>query len=392
MKNVLFHGFQGPYGKCFKLESPLGYLFKRVSPLISPKPSIKKMKEYVAGKNIEEVARSYGIDERDVIKLASNENCLGPSQKAIAAIKKMAGTVHLYPSVDAVELREELARHYRFPLRNIVTGPGMDGVMETLLRVFLDKGDESIIPLPTFSYYENMTGFSSANPVFSMRRPDYGLDTEDILSKVSKRTRFIFITSPNNPTGNVTPAGDIRAIAESVKCMVFVDEAYVDFADHMALDLVKKYDNVIVGRTMSKAWGLAGLRIGYAFVPEGIVNDYWKAATPHSLSRISIAAAIAALRDTEHYNRSVETVKMGRKYLRDNIPFRTLPSEANFILMDVSQMKSRHVVDECMKRGIILRDCASFRGMGDTFVRVTVGTPGQNSRLVEALKAIHGGA
>jgi histidinol-phosphate aminotransferase len=363
----------------------------RVSPLISPKPSIKKMKEYVAGKNIEEVARSYGIDERDVIKLASNENCLGPSPKAIAAIKKTAGTVHLYPSVDAIELREELAGYYQFPVGNIVTGPGMDGVMETLLRVFLDKGDESIIPLPTFSYYENVSGFCSAKPVFSMRKPDYSLDVDDILSKVGKRTRFIFITSPNNPTGNVTPVTDIREIAESVKCMVFVDEAYVDFANYTALGMVKKYDNVIVGRTMSKAWGLAGLRIGYAFVPEWVFGQYMRAATPHGISRVSIAAAIGALHDTEHYKKSVDTVKAGRKYLRANIPFKTFPSEANFILMDVSPMKSRRVVDECMKRGIILRDCTSFRGMGDTFVRVTVGTPEQNARLVEALNAIRGG-
>lgn len=367
-------------------------MFIRVSPLISPKPSIKKMKEYVAGRNIEEVARSYGIDERDVIKLASNENCLGPSPKAIAAIKKAAWTVHLYPSVDAVELREELAGHYGFPIENVVTGPGMDGVMETLLRVFLDKGDESVIPLPTFSYYENMSGFCSAKPVFSMRKPDYSLDIEDILSKVSKRTRFIFITSPNNPTGNVAPPGDIRAIVESVKCLVFVDEAYVDFAKGSALGMVKKYDNVIVGRTMSKAWGLAGLRIGYAFVPEWVLGQYMKASTPHSISRVSLAAAIGALHDSEHYKKSVETVKAGRRYLRANVPFRTFPSEANFILMDVSPMKSGHVVDECMKRGIILRDCSSFRGMGDTFVRVTVGTPLQNARLVEALGAIRGGA
>ena len=350
------------------------------------------MKEYVAGRNIEEVARSYGIDERDVIKLASNENCLGPSPKAVAAIKKAAETIHLYPSVDAIELREELAGHYGFPIENVVTGPGMDGVMETLQRVFLDKGDESIIPLPTFSYYENVSGFCSAKPVYSMRKPDYSLDIEDILSKVSKRTRLIFITSPNNPTGNVTPVRDIGEIAGSVKCLVFVDEAYVDFASHTALSMVKKYDNVIVGRTMSKAWGLAGLRIGYAFMPEWMMGQYMKAATPHSLSRVSIAAAIGALRDTEHYKRSIEMVKAGRKYLRAKIPFKTFPSEANFILMDVSPMKSGHVVDECMKRGIILRDCASFRGMGNTFVRVTVGTPGQNTRLVDALNAVRGGA
>ncbi|HTX43345.1 MAG TPA: histidinol-phosphate aminotransferase, partial [Methanocella sp.] len=123
-----------------------------------------------------------------------------------------------------------------------------------------------------------------------------------------------------------------------------------------------------------------------------VLGEYLRAATPHSISRVSIAAALGALGDAEYYKRTVETVKAGRKYLRANIPFKTFPSEANFILMDVSPMKSGHVVDECMKRGIILRDCASFRGMGDTFVRVTVGTPLQNKRLVEVLGAVRGGA
>ncbi|HTY89857.1 MAG TPA: histidinol-phosphate transaminase [Methanocella sp.] len=359
---------------------------------IRPKPSIESMKEYVAGRNIEEVARSYGIAPRDVIKLASNENCLGPSPKAIAAVKKAAGTIHLYPSVDAIELKEALAAHYGLPVGNIVTGPGMDGVLETLLRVFLDKGDESVIPVPTFSYYENVTGFSSASPVFSMRKPDYSIDVEDILDKVNDRTKFIFITSPNNPTGNVTPVEDIERIAKAVKCLVFVDEAYIDFSDRPVLDLVKKFDNVIVGRTMSKAWGLAGLRIGYAFVPEWVLKQYMKAATPFAISRVSIAAALGALSDTEYYRKSIETVKKGRKYLAESLPFKALPSEANFILMDVAPLKSKFVADECMKRGVILRDCSPFRGMGDTFVRITVGTPAENKRLVNALKDIRGGA
>jgi histidinol-phosphate aminotransferase len=359
--------------------------------LISPKPAIAKMKEYVAGKNIEEVARSYGIHESEVIKLASNENCLGPSPKAVEAIKKAAESIHLYPSVDAIELQEAIAAHYGMPLENIVAGPGMDGVIETLLRVFMDKGDESIIPLPTFSYYENATSFCSASPVFSSRRPDFGIDVDDVLDKVNSRTKFIFITSPNNPTGNTTPLEDIRSIAESVRCLVFVDEAYADFSDVSAMGLVKEHDNVIVGRTMSKAWGLAGLRIGYAFVPSWVKGQYMKAATPHSISRISIAAAMGALGDIEHYRRSIEVVRRGREFLRGTIPFKAFSSEANFILMDVSPLKSGYVVEECMRRGIILRDCASFRGMGDSFVRVTVGTPEQNERLVKALCEIKGG-
>nr|WP_255668274.1 histidinol-phosphate transaminase [Methanocella sp. CWC-04] len=356
--------------------------------MIKVKQSIMEMKEYVAGKSIEEAARSYGLDPNSIIKLASNENCMGPSPKAVDAIKEAAANVHIYPSVDGVELREEISRRYNMPIKNVVVGAGMDGVIETLLRTFLDKDDESVIPLPTFSYYENVTRFCSAVPVYSKRKHDYSIDTDDIIAKAGERTRFIFITSPNNPTGNITPIEDIKKIAESVDSLVFVDEAYIDFAGSSAIDLVRKYDNVIVGHTMSKAWGLAGLRIGYAFIPEWIFSQYMKVATPFNLSNISISAAIAALNDGEHYRKSVETIIRGREQLMKDLPFKALPSEANFILIDTSPLKSGYVVDECMKRGIILRDCASFRGLGDTFVRITVGTKEENERVIAALREI----
>jgi histidinol-phosphate aminotransferase len=357
--------------------------------MIRARQSVREIKEYVAGKNVEEVAASYGIDEHSIVKLASNENCLGPSPRAIEAIRSAACDVHVYPSVDAVELREAIARRFDLPAGNVVCGAGMDGVLETLLRAFLEAGDESLIPLPAFSYYEIVTRFCGATPVFCNRREDFSLDVDAVLERVTGRTKFIFITSPNNPTGNLTPMEDIRAIAEAVEAIVFVDEAYIDFADgaESALGLARKCDNIVVGRTMSKAWGLAGLRIGYACIPDAIFGEYMKVATPFALSRISIAAALAALDDEEHYRRSVEVVKEERQYLLKHMPFRAFPSDANFILIDTSPLTSRHVVDECMKRGVILRDCASFRGMGDSYVRVTIGTREQNVRLIYALKS-----
>jgi histidinol-phosphate aminotransferase len=360
--------------------------------MIKARQSVREIKEYVAGKNVEEVAASYGIDERSIVKLASNENCLGPSPRAIEAIRSAACDVHIYPSVDAVELRGAIARRFDLPAGNVVCGAGMDGVLETLLRAFLEAGDETLIPLPAFSYYEIVTRFSGATPVFCNRRDDFSLDVDAVLEKVTGRTKFIFITSPNNPTGNLTALEDILKIADAVEAIVFVDEAYIDFADdaESALSLASKCDNVVVGRTMSKAWGLAGLRIGYAYIPDAIFGEYMKVATPFALSRISIAAALAALDDEEHYRRSVEVVREERQYLLKHMPFRAFPSDANFILIDTSPLTSRHVVDECMKRGVILRDCASFRGMGDRYVRVTVGTREQNLRLVDALKSARG--
>jgi histidinol-phosphate aminotransferase len=192
--------------------------------MIRSRQSVREIKEYVPGKNVEEVAASYGIDERSIVKLASNENCLGPSPRAVEAIRDAACDVHVYPSVDAFELREALARRFAVPVKNIVCGAGMDGVLETLLRAYLDPGDESIIPLPAFSYYEIVTRFCGATPVFCDRRDDFTLDVDAVLEKVTGRTKFIFITSPNNPTGNLTPVEDIRKIAAAVDAIVFVDE------------------------------------------------------------------------------------------------------------------------------------------------------------------------
>jgi histidinol-phosphate aminotransferase len=357
--------------------------------MIKARQSVREIKEYVAGKNVEEVAASYGIDEHSIVKLASNENCLGPSPRAIEAIRAAAGDVHVYPSVDAAELRAAIARRFSLPAGNIVCGAGMDGVLETLLRAFLEAGDESLIPLPAFSYYEIVTRFCGATPVFCDRRKDFSLDVDALLAKVTNRTKFIFLTSPNNPTGNLIPIVDIETIAKAVEAIVFVDEAYIDFADgaKSALDLVMKCDNVVVGRTMSKAWGLAGLRIGWALLPDAIYREYMKVATPFALSRISIAAAVAALNDEEHYRQSVAVVRRERDYLMKHMPFKAFPSDANFILIDTSPLTSKYLVDECMKRGVILRDCASFRGMGDRYVRITVGTHEQNLRLMQALRS-----
>jgi len=358
--------------------------------VIRPRQSVREIDEYVAGKSVEEVAASYGIDEGSIVKLASNESCLGPSPRAVEAICKAAAEVHVYPSVDAIELRRAVADRYGMPLEAVACGAGMDGVLETLLRAFLEAGDETVIPLPAFSYYEIVTRFCGAVPVFCRRRADFSLDADALLDKVTKKTRLVFLTSPNNPTGNVAPLEEIRKIAEAVDGIVFVDEAYIDFAGkaESAIGLARDHDNVVVARTMSKAWGLAGLRIGFAFMPDAIFREYMKVATPFALSRISIAAAVAALGDEEHYRRSVETVRRERAFLMKHMPFKAYPSEANFLLIETSPLTSRQVVDGCMRRGVILRDCRSFRDMGDRYVRVTVGTHEQNLRLIEALRSV----
>lgn len=354
------------------------------------RPTIKDIKEYVPGKSIEEIARKYGLAPEKIIKLGSNENPLGPSPLAVEAIKERAGKVHLYPPSDALELRKALSNYTGYPVNNIVvSGSGMDGILDTFMRLFITQGAEAVIPIPTFSYYEIAALASGGKPVFVKRSRNFEINAEDILDKVSSSTKAIFICSPNNPSGNAIIERDARKILEA-NAIVFIDEAYTDFSEHSLKGLVREYDNLIVGRTFSKLFGLAGMRMGYALVPEWIAKEYMKVMTPFSVDVLSIAASIAALNDGEHLKKTIETVKKGRVQLSKGLESmcKVYPSEANFILIDVSPRKAKEVSEALLKKGIIVRDCTSFRGAGESLIRITVGTKEQNAMVIDALSSI----
>ncbi len=355
------------------------------------RPSVREINEYVAGKSIEEIAKKYGISPGNIIKLGSNENPLGASPLAVAAIRENAGKVHIYPPKDAFELRKALSLYTGYPASNIVvSGNGMDGILDTMMRLFMKQGAEAVIPVPTFSYYEIATLANGGKPVFVTRGKDFEISAEDILNKVNDKTAMMFICSPNNPSGNTLGEEDAREILESISSIVFIDEAYADFSEHNLMELVKEYDNLIVGRTFSKAFGLAGMRLGYALVPEWLSKEYMKIMTPFSVDVLSLAAGIAALKDKEHLNRTLETVKKGRIQLSRGLGAlcRFYPSEANFILIDVSPRTAKRVSESLLEKGIIVRDCTSFRGAGQSLIRITVGTKEQNEKVIDALSKI----
>lgn len=353
------------------------------------KKEIFDIAEYVPGKSIEEIASAYGIDTASIIKLGSNENPLGPSSKAIQALVDIASGANIYPSADAIELREALSKYTGFPVSNLVaSGPGMDGLLDGLCRLIIEKGDEFIVPTPTFSYYELPARVCGGKPVFIRRNQDFSVDLEKLLEAQSKKTKIIFLCSPNNPSGNLLPEKDLRKILENTKALVFVDEAYVEFADKNLSGLVREYDNLVVGRTFSKVFGLAGLRLGYGIMPEWLAKEYIRAATPFSVSLPALKAGIAALSDTEHRRKSIELARKGREYLKEKIHFKVYPSQANFVLVDVAPLKGKAVTQSLMKKGIIVRSCDSFRGASDTLIRVTVGTPEQNEKVVRAFETI----
>lgn len=351
------------------------------------KKEIFDIAEYVPGKSIEEIASAYGLDPESVIKLGSNENPLGPSPKAVRALVEAAPGANIYPSADARELREALSKYTGFPFSNIVaSGPGMDGLLDGLCRIIIEKGDEVIVPTPTFAYYELPARACGGKPVFIKRNPDFSIDPEKILEAVSPRTKIIFLCSPNNPSGNLLPEADLRKIVGNTHALVFVDEAYVEFADRNLAGLVKEYDNLAVGRTFSKVFGLAGLRLGYGIMPEWLVKEYSRAATPFSVSLPALRAGIAALSDTDHLNKSINLAREGREYLKEKIPFTVYPSQANFVLVDVAPLKAKKVTENLLKKGIIVRSCDSFREAGDSLIRVTVGTPEQNEKVIRAFE------
>ncbi|WYM78438.1 histidinol-phosphate transaminase [Methanolobus sp. ZRKC2] len=353
------------------------------------KPEIAGIAEYVPGKSIEDIARKYGLDPASIIKLGSNENVLGPSQKAVEAIEAHSGKVNIYPSSDASELVEAISAYTGFPAGNIcASGPGMDGLLDNLMRLLISTGDEIILPVPTFSYYEVAARANGAIPVHVNLNTDLSLDADAVMKAESSRTKVIFLCSPNNPTGKQVAEEDLRRILEHTRGLVFVDEAYVEFSDHNFSHLVNEYDNIIIGRTLSKAFGLAGMRLGYGIMPAWLKQQYMKIATPFSISVPSIVAGVAALSDSAHLQKSILCAREGRDFFSKNIPFKVYESQANFVLVDVSPFKSKDVVEIFLKKGIIIRDCRSFKGAGDSFVRVTVGTGVQNEKVVEVFEEI----
>jgi histidinol-phosphate aminotransferase len=341
------------------------------------RPCLGLLKPYVAGKGYVEISRKYGLAAHDIVKLGSNENPYGPSPKVLQALRQISP--ERYPEPE--ELMEALCSYTGYPENSIVIGAGMDGVMDTMTRLFLEKGDRALIHAPTFSYYEILTTLCGATPVFASRGRGF-----EISSEVPKGLKMVFICSPNNPTGDVAADETVRAIIEGTDAIVFLDEAYVEFADRSMVNLVRDYDNLVVGRTMSKAFGLAGMRLGYAVAPEWIAREYNRAAPPFfGITCATVAAGLAALSDQDYMRSSVDKIRSERVRLQKGVE--SHPSSANFLYIETAS-PSDVVSERFLQKGIIIRDCRSFRGAGDHHIRVTIGTPQQNDLFLEAYRQI----
>jgi histidinol-phosphate aminotransferase len=347
---------------------------------------------YIPGRGKEEVAERYGINLNEVVKLASNENPLGPSPLAVEEIKRISGRIHLYPDADALQLRRKIAAYLGLGKGNVIVGNGSDEVMELIVKAFLREGEEALIPSPTFSLYGSLVKLYSGKVVKVPLSKEFGWDIGALLKEINRRTKLVFLCSPNNPTGGCISMGDVKKVLDR-EVVVILDEAYAEFAEKSNVGLVGEYENLIILRTFSKAFGLAGLRIGYGVADEETIGYLVKVKPPFNVNILAQRAAVRALDDEEHLTRTVDAVKDGRDFLSHEMSeiegLKVYPSQANFLLVNVegTGRASGDIAGDLLRQGIIIRDCSSF-GLGDDYIRVSVGRKEENQRFVEALKKI----
>ncbi|WP_435096807.1 histidinol-phosphate transaminase [Halarchaeum sp. P4] len=344
--------------------------------------------EYRAGRGIEEVARELGRDPEEFVKLASNENMFGPSPAAAEVIEASAEEVHHYPTADHQDLTDALAADWGVTAEQVWLANGGDGALDYLHRATLEPGDEVLVPTPGFSYYGMSARFHHGDVAEYEVTADDGFElTAERVLDAYDGERVVYLTSPHNPSGGRFTLDDVERIAEETdaETLVVVDEAYGEFTDApSAVDLVRDRDDVAVLRTFSKAYGLAGLRLGYALVPEEWADAYARVNTPFAASFLACRAGLAALEDDAHVEQTVETARWSREYMAEHIDAPTYESHGNFLLVDVGDATA--VAEAMQERGVIVRDCSSF-GLPEC-IRVTCGTEAETKRAVRELNEV----
>ncbi len=355
------------------------------------RPEIFALKEYIPGKPIEEVKRELGLE--DIIKMASNENPLGPSAMAVKAITNTLGQLHLYPDSNCFNLKQKLAERFNVPVEALLIGNGSDELLRLIAETFLTAGDEIIVGAPTFSEYEFTAMVMGARCV-PIPLHDYKNDLDAMLKAITPQSKMLVICNPNNPTGTIVTEAALDEMMQKVPedLLVVFDEAYSEYVQDKnfvsGLKYVEQGRNAIVLKTFSKIYGLAALRVGYAITTEEIAMAVKRVCEPFNVNMLAQVGATAAIDDQEHLEKSLAVNETGKKYLYDafsEMGIVYVPTQANFILFD-ARRDAREVFQSMLQQGVIIRNCTSFGY--PTFLRVTVGTMEQNERFIKTLKQI----
>jgi len=359
--------------------------------MVTINKAIKNITPYKPGKPIEELRRQLGL--KSIIKLASNENPLGPSPKAVSAIRQAACGISRYPEGYCFELRRRLSEKLGLSADNLCFGNGSDEIIDIIIKAFCGLNEEIITADATFLEYK-IIAQQNGRRVKIVPLKNFGFDLTAIKKNITPKTKLIFIANPNNPTGTYLNQRKVidflRGLPEKV--IVVFDEAYFEFVEEedfaLGLKLFKEYPNIIILRTFSKAYGLAGLRIGYAIAGEELIQGMELTRQPFNVNFLAQVAAEAALDDGSFLKKTRTTIKEGKRYLYrelDKLKVDYVLSAANFILIDVKQ-DGEVLFRKLLKKGVIVRELKQY-GL-DNFIRVTIGTQQENKRFIQALKEI----
>ena len=367
------------------------------SPFDLATPSVREINPYQPGKPIDELEREYGIS--DSIKLASNENPLGPGAKVLAAIEKAAPQTALYPDGNGFHLKEMLAAHHDVGIDRITLGNGSNDVLVLLAEAFLTRNHEAIYSEYAFAVYPLAVQAVGAVAKVSAAQPGdsispLGHDLGEMESLISDKTRLIFIANPNNPTGTWLKSRELRDFIGQVPdhALVVVDEAYFDYLEERDYPdtsrWLDEFSNLVVTRTFSKAYGLAGLRIGYSLTHPDVANVLNRIRQPFNVNSLALEAARAAMQDKTHLQRSVALNNEQRDIVATGLKelgLRFVPSVANFILVDMDR-PAMPVYEDLLHQGVIVRPVGNY-GLPE-HLRISIGTAEQNQRLLQALRQV----
>ena len=365
------------------------------------KDSIKNLKPCVHGGEVLDAAGKSGLKREEILDFSSSVNPLGPSKKALKAAKKSFSQVAAYPDSNSNELRQAIANHYTGLTKdNVIVGNGSTELMYLFAETFMNKGDLAIIPEPTFGEYEGAVKKAGETPKFVKLDKNFNIEKTAFTQEITG-AKIVFLCNPNNPTSMLIPTEELKEIIEIAlkhNCLIFLDEDFLEFVENeKSLTMIKKiekYPNLFILRSFTKIFGLTGLRIGYGIASKEIINALLCAKIPWNVNCVAQAAAVAALKDEAHLQITLDLIKKEKAQLLTELEkissFKIFPSDANFFFIDIrkSGLTAAKLAAKLLNDGILIRDCTSFNGLDQYFVRVAVKTRVENERLIEALKGI----
>ncbi|MEY3665243.1 MAG: histidinol-phosphate aminotransferase [Pseudomonadota bacterium] len=350
---------------------------------------VRSMAPYQAGKPISELAREYGLREADIVKLASNENPLGMPESALAAMQSALSDLGRYPDANGFELKAAIAQRYQVPQDWITLGNGSNDILELAAHAFLQPGESAVYAQYSFAVYALATKAVGARAIV-VPALDYGHDLDAMLAAIAADTRIVFVANPNNPTGTFCPADRIAAFLAKVApdVVVVLDEAYNEYLDpHLRFDSiswVRTYPNLLLSRTLSKAYGLAGLRVGFGVAQPALTDLLNRIRQPFNVNSLAQAAAVAALGDDAFLERSYRMNRAGLQRLQtafEKLGLAYVPSHGNFVLVKVGDAAA--VYESLLRAGVIVRPVAGY-GLPQ-WLRISVGLPEENEKFLVAL-------